>query len=37
MSNHNIGFNEDLTKIIIKLLSNTHLISSSDLFVNSVN
>ena len=29
MSTHNIGFNEDLTKIIIELSSNTHLISSA--------
>ena len=30
MSTHNIGFYEDLTKIIFQLSSNTHLISSSD-------
>ena len=29
MSTHNIGFYEDLTKIIIELSSNTHLISSA--------
>ena len=29
MSTHNIGFYEDLTKIIFQLSSNTHLISSS--------
>ena len=29
MSTHNIGFYEDLTKIIFKLSSNTHLISSA--------
>ena len=29
MSTYNIGFYEDLTKIIFKLSSNTHLISSS--------
>ena len=29
MSTHNKGFNEDLTKIIFQLSSNTHLISSS--------
>ena len=29
MSNHNIGFYEDLTKIILELSSNTHLISSA--------
>ena len=36
MSTHNIGFYEDLTKIIFKLSSNTHFISSavSDLFPN---
>ena len=32
MSTHNIGFYEDLTKIIFRLSSNTHLISSSVLF-----
>ena len=30
MSTHNIGFYEDLTKIIFKLSSNMHLISSAD-------
>ena len=30
MSTHNIGFNEDLTKIIFELSSNTHCISSPD-------
>ena len=30
MSTHNIGFHEDLTKIIFELSSNTHLISSAD-------
>ena len=29
MSTHNIGFYEDLTKIIFQLSSNTYLISSS--------
>ena len=29
MSTHNIGFYEDLTKIIFQLSSNKHLISSS--------
>ena len=29
MSTHNIGFYEDLTKIILELSSNTHLISSA--------
>ena len=27
-----IGFYEDLTKIIFQLLSNTHLVSSSDMY-----
>ena len=31
MSTHNIGFYEDLTKIIFHLSSNMHLISSSGL------
>ena len=31
MSTHNIGFYEDLTKIIFELSSNTHLISSTAL------
>ena len=30
MSTHNIGFHEDLTKIIFELSSNTHLISSAE-------
>ena len=30
MSTHNIGFYEDLKKIIFQLSSNTHLISSSE-------
>ena len=30
MSTHNIGFYEDLTKIIFELSSNTHFISSAD-------
>ena len=29
MSTHNIGFYEDLTKIIFELSSNTHLIYSA--------
>ena len=29
MSFHNIGFYEDMTKIIFDLSSNTHLISSA--------
>ena len=32
MSTHNIGFYEDLTKIIFELSSNTHLISSLGYF-----
>ena len=31
MSTHNIGFYEDLTKIMFELSSNTHLISSAAL------
>ena len=30
MSTHSIGFNEDLTKIIFQISSDTHLISSSE-------
>ena len=30
MSTHNIGFYEKISKIISKLSSNTHLISSAD-------
>ena len=30
MSTHNIGFNEDLTKIIFELSSNMYLISSAE-------
>ena len=30
MSTHIIGFYEDLTKIIVQISSNTHLISSSE-------
>ena len=33
LSTHNIGFYEDLTKIIFELSSNTHLISSAALIV----
>ena len=33
MSTHNIGFYEEISKIISELLSNTHLISSSALTV----
>ena len=32
MSTHNIGFYEDLTKIIFELSSNTHLIFSADAY-----
>ena len=31
MSTHNIGFYEDMTKIIFELSSNSHLISSTAL------
>ena len=31
MSTHNIGFYEDLTKIIFELSSNTDLISSAEI------
>ena len=31
MSTNNIGFYEDLTKIIFELSSNTHLISSAEI------
>ena len=34
MSTHNIGFYEDLTKNIIELSSNTHLISSAAKLLN---
>ena len=33
MSTHNIGFYEDLTKIIFELSSNTHLISSAEFII----
>ena len=33
MSTHNIGFYEDLTKIIFELSSDMHLISSADIFM----
>ena len=36
MSTHNIGFNEDMTKIIFHLSSNTHLISSSVVLIKVV-
>ena len=32
MSTHNIGFYEDLTKLIFELSSTTHLISSAAVF-----
>ena len=35
MSTHNIGFYEDLTKIIFQLSSNMHLISSSEEMMSS--
>ena len=34
MSTHNIGFYEDLTKIIFELSSNMHLISSAEIINN---
>ena len=34
MSIHNMGFYEDLTKIIFGLSSNTHLISSAGVLKN---
>ena len=34
MSTHNIGFYEDLTKIIFELSSNMHLISSTGYCIN---
>ena len=33
MSTHNIGFYEDLTKIIFELSSNMHLISSTGMYI----
>ena len=36
MSTHNIGFYEDLTKIIFELSSNMHLISSAGYAFNDV-
>ena len=35
MSTHNIGFNEDLTKIVFELSSNTRLISSAEKNINT--
>ena len=37
VSTPNIGFYEDLTKIIFELSSNTHLISSAALRINKQN
>ena len=34
MSAHNIGFHGEIMKIVLKLSSNTHLISSTDTVVN---
>ena len=36
MSTHNIGFYEELTKIIFELSSNTHLISSAEILLKDV-
>ena len=36
MSTQNIGFYEDLTKIIFELSSNTHLISSAAFYTTNV-
>ena len=36
MSTHNIGFYEDLTKIIFELSSNTHHISSAGLITHEI-
>ena len=35
MSTHNIGFYEDLTKIILELSSNMNLISSAGVLIRS--
>ena len=37
MSTHNIGFNEDLTKIIFELSSNMHLISFAGILLSNMN
>ena len=37
MSTHNIGFYDDLTKIIFELSSNTHLISSAESYSHTCN
>ena len=36
MRTHNIGFYGDLTKIIFKLSSNTHLISSAECITRNI-
>ena len=36
MSTHNIGFHEDLTKIIFELSSNTHLNSSAAFMLTAI-
>ena len=36
MSTHNIGFYEEISKIIPELSSNMHLISSSDIYRNNI-
>ena len=39
MSTHNIGFNEDLTKISLnyhQISSNAHLISSADVYIHRI-
>ena len=36
MSTHNIGFYEDLTKIIFQISSITHLVSSADSTARSI-
>ena len=33
MSTHNIGFSEEITKLIFQLSSNMHLICSSDVWL----
>ena len=33
MNTHNLGFYEEMMKIIFQISSNTHLISSSDYFI----
>ena len=36
MSTNNIGFYEDLTKVIFQFSSNTHLISSSECYATAI-